>query len=67
MAAFEAIEAEKPGPLYVAAGGVRGLAADAGFLWVCTLDLRLHRASLTRWILRGVNKLINWLGSRPAA
>lgn len=35
--------------------------------WVGALSLRLHRSSLMRWIPRGVNRLISWLGSRPAA
>lgn len=35
--------------------------------WVSALALRLHRSSLTRWIPRGLNKIVSWLGSRPPA
>jgi glycosyltransferase involved in cell wall biosynthesis len=35
--------------------------------WVGAFALRLHRSSLTRWIPRGVNKLVSWLGSRPVS
>jgi glycosyltransferase involved in cell wall biosynthesis len=35
--------------------------------WMGAIALRLHRSELTRWIPRYLNKLVSWLGSRPAA
>ena len=35
--------------------------------WMATLALRLYRCAATRWIPRGIRKVLSWLGSRGVA